>query len=162
MRGAGAVAAGVETDRAARGTGGAVTAAGRLLCLLAGGCDLATGVVLVAAPSLVLPLLGTPLSAGAAATVYVRYVGAFVAAVGAAYLYPFLLARRLPSAGALTRRLPTVVEVTALVRTAVALFVAGAVAAGELGPLWLAVTAVDGGVAALQVRMLARGAFGRG
>ena len=55
------------------------------------------------------------------AWIYLRLLGAFVAGVGASYLYPLLLA----ALGAPDRpgRLPAVIEVTALVRTGVALFV---------------------------------------
>ena len=92
------------------------------------------------------------------AWVYLRFLGAFVAGVGASYLYPLLLAalagRDRPG------RLPAVIEVTALVRTGVALFVAGAVAAGALAAPWLSVAGTDAALAALQLWLLARGVFG--
>jgi hypothetical protein len=82
-----------------------------------------------------------------------RWIGLFVASVGAVYLYPWLL-----RGGALRRdqRLATVVEVTALQRAAVALFVCGAVAAGALAPGWLVVALFDGGVAMAQSALLRR------
>jgi|GEM_PF-422207 len=125
----------------------------RLYSLAAGACDLTTGVLLIAAPFTVLGLMGVAATAGADLEgIYLRYVGTFVAAVGASYLYPLLL-----RGGA--ERLPTVLEVTALVRGAVALFVTAAVAAGSLAAPWLLVAGVDGGLALVQiwlVRLIAR------
>jgi len=130
---------------------------GRLYCVLAGGCDLATGLGLIAAPRTVLSLMGIAGAEGDA-SVYLRFLGAFVAGVGASYLYPLLLA----AFGAPDRpgRLPAVIEVTALVRTGVALFVAGAVTAGALATPWISVAGTDAALAALQLWLLGRGAFG--
>lgn len=124
-----------------------------VLLLAAGACDLATGVALVAAPGLVLAPLG--IAAPEAGTVYLRLVGAFVAGVGAAYLYPWLpgLARR-------PGRLATVAEVTALLRGGVALFVTAAVVLRALAAPWSVVAAVDGLLAGAQVLMLRRGWIG--
>lgn len=124
-----------------------------LLLAGAGVGDLATGLALIASPGLVLALLGIPEPAGAA--VYLRFVGAFVAGVGAAYLYPALpwVARR-------PGRLATVAEVTALVRAGIALFLLVAVVSGELAAAWLVVAAFDGGLALAQAWMLGRGWIG--
>jgi hypothetical protein len=126
---------------------------GRLFCLLAGTCDLATGVLLMLDPRSTLVLLG--IADPLAVPVHLRLVGAFVAAVGLSYLYPFLT----PQSG---RRLPVVVEVTALVRAVVATFVTAAVATGAMVPGWLWVAAFDGGLAALQLVLLGRGFFVEG
>jgi hypothetical protein len=127
-----------------------------LYAVAAGACDLSTGLLLIATPFTVLGLMGVAATPEASASgVYLRYIGTFVAAVGASYLYPFLLRD-----GA--RRLPTVLEVTALVRGAVALFVATAVATRSLAPAWLLVAAVDGGLGVFQIWLLRWAAPGRG
>jgi len=138
---------------------GRLSQVGRLYCVLAGGCDLATGLGLVAAPYTVLAWMGIGGVAGGA-WIYLRFVGVFVAGVGAAYLYPLLLS----ALGGSDRpgRLPVVIEVTALLRTGVALFVTGAVAAGALDVPWLSVAATDAVLAALQLWMLRRGMFDLG
>ncbi|HEX6200818.1 MAG TPA: hypothetical protein VF150_11170 [Thermoanaerobaculia bacterium] len=129
-------------------------------CLLAAGaCDLATGALLLAAPALALAALSA-LATGLGAAplpvpaepVYLRLVGAFVAGVGASYLYPFL-----PGMAARPGRLAAVAAVTALVRGSVALFLAAAVAVDALAAGWLVVAAVDGGLAAAQALLLAKG-----
>lgn len=126
-----------------------------LFCLLAGGGDAMTGLLLAAAPALVLRLLGMARPAGD--LVFLRFIGVFVACVGLAYLYPWLSkgARR-------DRRLAAAVEMTAGFRLAVALFVSVAVGTGELEPPWLAVGAYDALVATAQLGLLARGMFGVG
>ena len=116
-------------------------------------CDAATGVALLAAPLWTLARMGIePLPTE---PVFQRWIGAFVLAVGLAYLYPFLLrgaerARR-------GDRLATVFEVTALARLAVALTAGGAIAAGALGPDWLGVPLFDAAVAVAQIALLRRG-----
>jgi hypothetical protein len=122
----------------------------RLFCRLAGACELAIGVLLMLDPAATLALMG--IGGRLAEPVYLRLAGAFVAAVGLVYLYPFLTAD-------LGRRLPVVIEVTALVRTVVAAFVAAAVAARALAPGWLLITAFDAGLAAVQIVLLRRGMF---
>jgi len=131
----------------------------RAYFLAAGGCDLATGALLLALPGLALAAVswaGAGVGAGPlpapAEPVYLRFVGAFVAGVGASYLYPFL-----PGVVPRPGRLATVAEGTALVRGSVALFLGAAVAAGALAAGWLVVAAVDGLLAAVQLGLLARG-----
>jgi hypothetical protein len=125
----------------------------------AGLSDLGTGLALVAAPGLVLALLGIagpgPTLAGGGA--YLRFVGAFVAGVGAAYLYPFV-----PGLAPRPGRLATIAEVTALVRGGIALFLAGAVATGTLAAAWLLVAGFDAALAGAQVWMLRRGWIAHG
>ncbi len=140
---------------------GRVRPIGRLFCLLAGGCDLATGLGLIAAPERVLAWMGIVAVPGAA-SVYLRFIGTFVAGVGASYLLPLLLdSLRAGATAARPGRLPAVIEVTALVRTGVALFVTVAVVTGALAAAWLSVAGTDAALAALQLWLLGRGAFGR-
>ena len=127
--------------------------AARALCVVAGAADLGTGVALLAAPALVLGVLGAPAVVDAIAW---RWIGVFVAAVGAAYLYPFVLRRRRAP------RLPAVVEVTALARIAVALFVGTQILAGALPAGWWLVAGTDAGLAAAQLALHARGDFDDG
>jgi len=118
----------------------------------AGLCDAATGAALVAAPLWTLGRMGIdPLPVE---PVYLRWIGAFVLAVGLAYLYPFLLAT-----GRRAARLATVFEVTALARGAVALTAGGAILAGELASAWAGVPLFDAALAIAQLVLLSRGAL---
>jgi hypothetical protein len=122
-----------------------------LFCLVAGGGDAVTGLLLVGAPALVLRLLGLPRPADLA---LLRFVGVFVTCVGLAYLYPWL--GRAHRQG----RLLAALEMTAAVRLAVALFLGIAVAAGTLELPWAQVGGYDAAVALVQIGLLARGGFG--
>lgn len=124
-----------------------------LFCLFAGGGDAAAGLLLVAAPTLVLRLLG--LDRSLADLVLLRFVGVFVACVGLAYLHPWLR-RRVPRQS----RLLATLEMTAGFRLAVALFLGIAVASSALELPWLEVGFYDAAVALAQIGLLARGAFG--
>ncbi|HBL31866.1 MAG TPA: hypothetical protein DD490_34015 [Acidobacteria bacterium] len=126
-----------------------------LFCLLAGGGDTATGVLLLAAPRFVLHLLGIPAPEGD--PVLLRFVGVFVGCVGLCYLYPWLLGGRRRS-----HRLTAAIEMTAGVRLAVALFLAFAVMFSRLDLPWATVGAYDALVATAQVGLLLRGFFGDG
>ncbi len=118
-------------------------------------CDSATGAALIAAPLWTLARMGIdPLPAE---PVFLRWIGAFVLAIGLAYLYPFLL--RGADAGRRRARLATVFEVTAIARGLVALTAGGAIAAGALPLAWLGVPLFDAAVASAQVVLLARGAL---
>jgi hypothetical protein len=125
----------------------------RALALCAGLSDTATGVLLVVAPGLVLSMLGLPLPSE---PVYMRWIGVFVASVGFAYALPFLR----PAGPERTARLVAVFEVTAVVRFAVAAFLAATVGCGALETGWLTVGAFDAVVALAQFALLARGAAG--
>ena len=124
-----------------------------LFCLLAGGGDAATGLLLLAAPGFVLRLLGTTIPGDG--LVLLRFVGVFVGSVGLAYLYPWLLRD-----GGF--RVRTAIEITAGVRLAVALFLGCAVLTGRLDLPWATVGAYDALVAAAQIGLLARGFFDAG
>ena len=117
--------------------------------LLAGGGDLATGVCLLFAPEQTLALMGV---ASPKELFWARFVGVFVAAVGASYFYGLFcwgIARR---AG----RLRTVWELTALLRTAVCCFVAAEIAAHGMDRAWSSVSIADGFWALTQFLLLRR------
>jgi len=128
----------------------------RLFCAIAGGGDTATGLLLVAAPALVLRLLGIAHPDGN--LVFLRFVGVFVGCVGLSYLYPWLLRDRLGRDG----RVMATAEITAGFRLAVALFLGVAVAVGSLELPWVTVGAYDAIVALAQIGLLVRGDFGHG
>jgi hypothetical protein len=112
----------------------------RLLALVAGALDFSTGLGLAIAPGLTLPLMLVPVP-GAEALVFLRFVGAFVAAVGASYLWALL---------APSLRLRAVFGMTILFRVSAGSFVLAAVLLHWLSPLWLSVTATDYGLVLLQ------------
>ena len=120
------------------------------LALAAGALDFATGVGLVARPALVLQLMGAAVP-GEEALLYLRWVGAFVAAVGACYLW------------ALGRKDVTLLrhtlELTILFRIAAGLFSAWALATGQLPGAWGSVPVTDLVLAAGQAWLLKCGVF---
>ncbi len=117
-------------------------------CVLAGACDTATGALLVGMPTTTLRLMGVTQSAEP--TIFVRFVGAFVAAVGLTY-WLALVATGRPGRPA---RIATTLELTALIRAVVGTFVGVAVWLGALDPRFLLVTGFDLGLAALQLKIL--------
>ena len=128
--------------------------AARIYCLAAGACDVATGLLLVAAPRFTLSLMGVADALSEPA--WMRFIGAFVLGVGSIYLYGIA---REPRGGA---RLTHLMEATALVRAVVAVFTGWAIVAGELSPAWASVCATDAIFATAQVALLRKDAFGRG
>jgi len=121
----------------------------RIYCLLAGLCDAATGILLLAAPRFVFSLLGLePLPSP---PIYASFVGVFVLAVGLAYLYPWVI-----SAAGRRERIRVVFEVTALSRLAVALFLGFAILDRALGLLWGIVLLTDFSLAGFQLFLLRR------
>lgn len=133
-----------EAGRAA-GAGSRIAA----WCALAGSLDALTGLLLMVAPAAVLRMLG----AGELPEqpVFLRFVGAFVGAVGLSYLYPFALAPTRRAA-----RLRVVLEVTTLERLVVFAFTTSAIAAGTLGARWASVPATDLLLAGAQLWLLRR------
>lgn len=119
------------------------------LSLLAGGGDLVTGVCLLLDPERTLSLMGV---APAKDLAWVRFVGVFVAAVGASYFYGLLCWRAARRAGCLR----TVWELTALLRTAVCCFVAAEIAGGGMDRAWFSVSLTDGFWALAQTFLLWR------
>lgn len=123
----------------------------RWLALVAGAMDLGTGAGLVLAPAWTLGWMQVA-PPGAEALVFLRWVGAFVGAVGASYLVA--LARG--GAG----RLREVLATTILFRIAAGGYCAAAVAGGALEPRWVVVAVTDLGLVAVQAWLLKRGGWG--
>jgi hypothetical protein len=141
------VIAGVGVDRPGARFGWA-------FCLVAGFGDAATGLLLALRPALPLALLGLP-APPAGAGIYLRWIGVFVAAVGAAYLYPWLV----PGRGERRGRLRAALELTAGARLAVAGFLGAAVLGAALGEGWLLVGFYDAVVGLAQLAFLTLGVF---
>ena len=118
-----------------------LTRIARGLALVAGCLDFSTGLGLVLWPRFTLACMFVP-PPGAEADVYVRFIGAFVAAVGVSYLW----ALRRPG-----ERLRVVFGVTLWPRGFVGGFTAVAVLLGALPPAWLIVSATDLGLVAAQL-----------
>jgi hypothetical protein len=113
--------------------------------------DFGTGLGLVFAPGLLLPLMGVAVPAGDG-VVFLRWMGAFVGAVGASYL----LAVVRGGAG----RLRAVFEFTILFRLAAGGFSATAIGLGWLPIAWVSVPVTDLALVAVQVWLLCRGGWG--
>ena len=111
----------------------------------AGLCDTSTGLLLVFAPAFTLRLMG--ITRNPQPLFYASYVGIFVFCVGFSYLVvPGTgLAKSLGSASWRTQWL-----ITALFRTAIAVFVCAEVARGIMQPAWIAVALTDATFAAVQ------------
>jgi hypothetical protein len=124
-------------------------------CLAAGAGDSTTGGLLLLSPSVTLGFLG--IADVATHAVYLRFIGVFVGAVGLAYAAPWFLPRWRGNQA----RLMAMIELTAFVRLAVALFVAAACIVGALASPWLTVGIFDASVALVQLAMRANGVFGR-
>lgn len=114
------------------------------LAAVAGLLDLGAGLGIVFLPVLTLRLMLVAVP-GAEALVYVRFVGVFVAAIGASYLYA--LGR---GGGALRG----VFGFTVPFRLGAGAFCAVMVTRGELAPMWLIVTLADLGLVVAQVWFL--------
>ncbi len=120
------------------------------LALGAGGLDFCTGLGLVFVPTVLLKLLGAaPL--GSEALVYLRWIGAFVAAVGFSYLW------------SLWRRdialLRAALELTIWFRLAAGTYSAWVIATGLLPLSWASVPVADFALATAQIWLLRRGVF---
>ena len=122
----------------------------RGLAWVAGGMDAATGLGLLVAPSLTLGAMQVA-APGPEALVFLRWVGAFVGAVGASYLVAFARG----GAG----RLRETLAITILFRVAAGGYCAVAVAAASLEPRWIVVALTDGALAAVQLWLLRRGGW---
>lgn len=131
---------------------GSRNAVAALLSLVAGAADAATGCALVFAPALALQMMGVP----PRDPVMVAFVGAFVGAVGISYLWGLAAWR----ASGSPRMLREVWKVTALVRSAVGIHSAVAIALGALEPGWWTVPAFDLALAAVQLALVRRGWLG--
>ena len=124
--------------------------------LLIGASDTSTGLLLLAAPTLTLHLMG--LHPAAAALPYLSYIGAFVLSVGLACFYgAFLTTHPLYAA-----KLEVVWLLTAITRASVSCFVLTQISTGTLETGWLTVALSDGAIALIQFTGLARGWLTRG
>jgi hypothetical protein len=119
--------------------------------LVAGFSDTSTGALLIVAPLFTLRMMG--LVVPREATPFLSFIGAFVFAVGLAYLYGALLVRR--TRGVL--QLEAVWIMTAMIRTSVAVFILAAVFNRSLSTGWLSIAIFDGACALIQARGLRRG-----
>ena len=115
-----------------------------------GAMDFLTGLGLVTMPELTLGLMQAE-APGEEAWVFVRFLGAFVGAVGASYLW---------AARSGSGSLRTTLIVTLFFRGSAGTFAAGAVLTGHLGLVWLGVAVTDLGCVAAQLWWLRRGADG--
>ena len=111
--------------------------------LMAGGSDAATGAALLVAPRLTLGWMG--LTVAPEPIVFLQYIGVFVLAVGLSY---WLVAFSSQPTAAIRWR--TQWEITALVRTLVAVFVLVELGRHALEPRWISVALTDGLYAGLQ------------
>ncbi|MGZ0656283.1 hypothetical protein ACWPKS_11820 [Coraliomargarita sp. W4R72] len=121
-------------------------------CLLAGLMDMLSGALLMGFPVFTLKLMGVP-PVMPEAVVFVRFVGAFVFAVGTLYLFapiPALLTR-------VWSWLWAMLLATAWIRAVICLFTTVAIASGALSLHWWSVPVTDGSLAALQIWVLWKG-----
>jgi hypothetical protein len=114
----------------------------RLLALVAGTLDFCTGLALVLNPQQILPLMHMDIPSSEA-LVYLRFVGAFVAAVGSCYLLALVR-------GGLNR-LRSMLEMTILFRLSAGSFSAAAIGLGWLPFAWASVPATDFALVGLQL-----------
>ena len=117
------------------------------LALGAGGMDFCSGLGLAFIPAQVLPLMrvGVP---GAEALIWLRWVGAFVWAVGASYLLALLLGGE--------ARLRTLLELTIAFRLSAGIFSTVAIANGWLSLGWASVPVTDFALVIAQIWLLRR------
>jgi hypothetical protein len=120
-----------------------------VLAWFAGAADFMTGLGLVLRPALVLQLMGAS-PVPAETQVFLRFVGAFVGAVGLTYLIAAWRRER--------AQLKSVLELTIVFRLAAGGFAATAIGLGWLESAWTSVPATDLTLAALQGWLLAKGA----
>ena len=119
----------------------------RLLALAAGLLDFGTGISLVFLPAKISPLLRVPVPTDEA-LVYLRFVGAFVTAIGACYLLALVRGG--------VARLRTLFEFTLLFRFATGIFSGFAIARGWLALPWAGVAATDLALIVIQLWFLTK------
>lgn len=125
----------------------------KAITLLLGLMDTATGMLLVLSPQATLRLMA--IDVVYTDWVFIRFVGAFVLAVGSTYLLGLLSVIR----GNNWQELRQVWKMTAWIRAIICLFTTGSIAAGWLDPSWAGVPLTDGMVAAAQIYWLSRRPF---
>lgn len=119
----------------------------RALCGFAGAMDAAAGLGLMLVPTVVLPLMFLAVP-GPEALIFLRFVGAFVAAVGTTYLWAL---------AAPAERLRVILGATIIFRIAAGGYSLSAILLGHLSPMWLSIPAADFGLAVAQFLLLRRG-----
>jgi len=124
---------------------GSLTRLARLFTLAAGLMDFMTGLGLVFFPAQLLPLMRVPVPT-ADSLVFFRFVGAFVAAVGATYLWAW--SRRD------TAHLRFVFAFTIPFRFAAGTYSAAAIFLNWLPPAWISVPLTDLALVAAQLWLL--------
>lgn len=120
----------------------------RWLMLATGAGDVVAGVMLACVPAAFLSLAGL-VPVGAEAEVFLRWVGTFAAAVGAAYLFGAI--------GHAPGRLRATLGLTLIFRLATACFGVMALALGWLAKPWATVVVVNVGLVIVQGWLLAKG-----
>ncbi|MFT3783157.1 MAG: hypothetical protein QM790_14205 [Nibricoccus sp.] len=113
----------------------------RVVALLAGTLDFCTGLGLVFAPKLLLPLMRVT-TPGEDALIYLRFVGAFVAAVGGSYLWALVRGG--------TERLRSTLELTIIFRLLAGGYSSAAIVMGWLPIAWSSVPLTDFTLVCLQ------------
>lgn len=124
----------------------------KLYQLLAGLSDTSTGMLLIFAPAWTLHLMGV--SAPPLPIAFASFVGAFVLSVGLSY---FLVPGSHPLSANGRASWKAQWQVTALVRSSVALVLLSEIALGRMEPVWITVAITDGLLAAIQWLGLSRG-----
>lgn len=119
--------------------------------LAAGLSEVFTGALLIIAPVFTIRLMGLTSSPEAAS--FLSLIGAFLLAVGLAYLYGVILVRRTGG----TARLEAVWLLTAMIRSSVAIFILDEVLKGNLPAGWLVIALFDCICVVIQARGLRRG-----
>lgn len=118
----------------------------------AGLCDTCTGLLLVIAPELAVRLMHV--ATVPSPIIFLSYIGVFVLSVGVSYLW---VAWRAPLSMHSALAWKTQWQVTALIRSAVAIFLVVTIAAGRLDAAWALVALTDGVIACVQWLGLYRG-----
>ena len=126
--------------------------------LLAGLCDTSTGLLLIFGPAWTLRLMG--ISAPPIPLAFASFVGAFVLSVGLSYL---LVLGRAPLSGlrfaSSAAAWQSQWQLTAVVRTAVALVLVANITFGKMEVRWITVAVTDALLAGIQWFGLFRGWF---
>lgn len=122
----------------------------RVYSACAGACDALTGLLLMLAPAFTLRLMLIP--EAVAEPVYIRFIGAFVFAIGSSYFLPYLQM----DPGKRADRFVAMLEFTMFVRICIAAFSLTAILSGHLGTAWISVSATDTVLATTQAILLRR------
>ena len=121
-----------------------------IISLLAGGGDFAAGLLMLAAPQTALRLMHVP---PVSDSVWVGFVGVFVACVGLSYLLGLIAWKTIGG----SCELRAVWEITAIFRLAAGSFVAVQIGLGHFDHAWITVPCADFFWACLQLAILGRG-----